>query len=252
MIAMLYDKFKPWAETGNIWVYSDTHFDDPDCKLMAADWPSPQEQIEIINQRVHKSDTFILLGDVGNPEYIKQIKAGRKILIAGNHDKGLSNYKKKTIERVYDADEWGSGKGENEKKKLVSYLRKEFPKEDIYVSLTYDFHSPFVKYNVTIQDKMFDEVYGGPLFISDKILLSHEPINLSFGLNIHGHDHENLGCGGKDINHFCVCSNTIDYTPICLDRIIKMGYVKNTDSIHRITIDKASKKPLIEYNSSEL
>jgi calcineurin-like phosphoesterase family protein len=192
MIDMLYDKFKPWAETGNIWLYSDTHFDDFDCRLMAEDWPLPQQQVEIINQLVHKNDTFVLLGDVGNPEYIQQLKAGKKILIAGNHDKGLSNY------------------------------------------------------------KMFDEAYGGPLFVADKILLSHEPIDLGFGLNIHGHDHQNLGYGKANANHFCVCSNTIDYTPVCLDKIIKAGYVKNTDSIHRITIDEASKNSFIKHNSSEL
>ena len=250
MIDMLYDKFKPWAETGSIWVYSDTHFDDPDCKLMAEGWPSPQQQIKIINQMVQKTDTFVLLGDVGNPEYIQQIKASKKILIAGNHDKGLSNYKKKIIKRIYDADEWGrDGKGE---RSLMSHLRGEFPVEDIYINTSYEFHSPFVRYNVTIKDKMFDEVYGGPLFIADKILLSHEPINLGFGLNIHGHDHGNVGYGQKDVNHFCVCSNTINYIPVRLDKIIKAGYVKDTDSIHRIIINEASKNSFIKYNSSEL
>lgn len=36
---------------------------------------------------------------------------------------------------------------------------------------------------------LFDEIYSGPLFISDIILLSHEPVyGLPWCLNIHGHD----------------------------------------------------------------
>jgi calcineurin-like phosphoesterase family protein len=33
-----------------------------------------------------KNDTFICLGDVGSPGYIKDIKERKKILILGNHD----------------------------------------------------------------------------------------------------------------------------------------------------------------------
>ena len=40
---------------------------------------------------------------------------------------------------------------------------------------------------------IFDEIYEGPLFISEKILLSHEPVyGLSWCLNIHGHDHNGI------------------------------------------------------------
>ena len=47
---------------------------------------TPEEQLSIINGIVMKNDTFICLGDVGSPEYIKDIKARKKILILGNHD----------------------------------------------------------------------------------------------------------------------------------------------------------------------
>ena len=53
---------------------------------MSPDWITPQEQISIINGMVMKNNTVICLGDVGNPEYIKDIKARKKILILGNHD----------------------------------------------------------------------------------------------------------------------------------------------------------------------
>lgn len=40
--------------------------------------------------------------------------------------------------------------------------------------------------------KYFDEIYAGPVLISDKILLSYEPVYGSDRcLNIHGHDHNN-------------------------------------------------------------
>ena len=83
MIPTLYEPFRHWSEKGSVYVLSDLHFDDADCKFMSPDWITPQEQISIINGIVMKNDTFICLGDVGNPEYIKGIKARKKILILG-------------------------------------------------------------------------------------------------------------------------------------------------------------------------
>ena len=69
MISSLYDKFKPWSATGSIYLISDTHFDDSDCKLMNPNWISPAEHMKILKEKIHKSDTLIHLGDVGNPNY---------------------------------------------------------------------------------------------------------------------------------------------------------------------------------------
>lgn len=91
MIKMLYEPFRKWSEKGGVYLMGDTHFDDPDCKLMNPNWISPEEQIKIINAVCHKNDTFVLLGDVGNPEWMKRIKA-HKVLIMGNHDLGRTNY----------------------------------------------------------------------------------------------------------------------------------------------------------------
>lgn len=236
MLLQLYEKFQNWSSKGSIWLYSDPHFEDNDCKIMSEDWPSPQEQIDIINSKVFKNDTLILLGDIGNPYWIKKLRAGYKILITGNHDQGVTNYKKKEFHLVYDEKDWG----DNEKI-LRKSLRKKYPDCDIYIYKSYEFHAPFVRYNITIDNRMFDEVYDGPLFISPKICLSHEPLNLGFGLNIHGHKHD-LSGGNYDTSHFNVCSNTIDYTPIRLDKIIKEGYLKKVDDIHRVAIDKATSR----------
>lgn len=181
MLPQLYEKFRSWSIGGSVWIYSDPHFDDADCKLMAEDWPTPDEQIEKINKKVYKGDTLIILGDIGSPEYIKKLKAGYKVLISGNHDVGLTKYR-----------------------------------------------------------NYFDEVYNGPLFIGEKLLLSHEPIDIPFALNIHGHTHARPGYGFHDLNHFNVCSNTVGYEPQNLKDIINIGFLKNVETIHRITIDIAT------------
>ncbi len=86
MIATLYEPFRHWSETGSVYILSDLHFADSNCHLIAPDWVSPEEQIDIINRIVMKNDTFVCLGDVGNPKYIPMIKARKKILLLGNHD----------------------------------------------------------------------------------------------------------------------------------------------------------------------
>ena len=194
MIKSLYPKFQPWSDGGSVMILSDTHFEDFDCKLMDKNWITPQEQIDIINSKVMKCDTFVHLGDVGNPEWMNKIKAHYKVLIMGNHDQSI--------------------------KKFESY---------------------------------FDEVYTGPLFIGEKILLSHEPIyGLSWCLNIHGHNHSanpvysdtktsiKLMTMVDVKTHINLAANVCGYTPVNLDRLIKGGCLSGIDNIHRQTIDLAT------------
>ena len=75
MIPTLYEPFRHWSEGGSVFILSDLHFDDADCKLMDPSWISPEDQLAIINKIVAKGDTFVCLGDVGNPKYIPMIKA---------------------------------------------------------------------------------------------------------------------------------------------------------------------------------
>ena len=191
MIPTLYDKFKPWSANGSIYIISDTHFEDTDCKLMDSNWVSPQEHIDNIKKYVHKNDTLIHLGDVGNPEWLNQIKA-YKVLIMGNHDQSATKFK------------------------------------------------PY-----------FDEIYTGPLFIAEKILLSHEPIiNGSAWFNIHGHDHNKLSYTewrtnqgfAESWNELNLAANVVDYQVYNLGNGIKNGLLSYVDGIHRLTIDKANKK----------
>lgn len=178
MIAGLYKIFDHWHAQGTVWIYSDPHFnEDEDLHGPFPNRPSADEQVKMINSKVGRKDTLILLGDVGDIEYAKKLR-GYKILIKGNHDKGLSNY-----------------------------------------------------------EEVFDEVYGGPLMIGEKLILSHEPLNIDWAFNIHGHDHN-----GKfqKKGHLNVCSDVIGYIPVNFNRFMKSGRMTEIQSIHRDTIDKAT------------
>ena len=250
MLPQLYKCFQHWSTGGSIYIYSDPHFEDSDCKIMDTAWPTPAEQIAKINAKVHKGDTLIILGDIGNPEYIKRIKAGYKVLIAGNHDLGLTNYKKTVIHEIreifakYINEEKYEIDVAIERKSFHKYLCEKYPYAKINIQEIYEFHSPFHFFDATIDDNLFDEVYGGPLFIGEKILLSHEPIDIPFALNIHGHTHARVGYGFYDLNHFNVCSNTVGFEPQNLSEIIKTGFLNRVETIHRLTINKASENPI--------
>ena len=179
MIPGLYDIFNHWCNQ-TVWLYSDPHFGDKELAAGVINRPTDEEQIRLINSKVGKKDTLIILGDVGDIECAKKLK-GYKILIAGNHDAGLTNYK-----------------------------------------------------------DVFNEVYGGALFIGEKIVLSHEPVNIPFALNIHGHVHDKRA--KTDKQHINVCSDVINYTPINFNQLMKSGPTSKIETIHRTTIDKATKK----------
>ena len=177
MIQALYPPFQHWSEQGTIWLYSDTHFGDQELKRGFPNRPDDDAHVRQINQKCGRNDTLILLGDVGDIEFVRKLK-GYKILVCGNHDVGHTAY-----------------------------------------------------------ETVFQEVYNGPLFISARILLSHEPIDLPFAFNIHGHDHANKEL---DAQHLNVCSDVIDYTPVNFNRLIKSGVLSSIPTIHRITIDEAT------------
>ena len=196
----LYDKFKNWFHGGQVYFYADPHFGDEDMKEIRKNYITDEEQIKRINSKVSKNDTIVILGDIGNIDWVKKIR-GYKVLIQGNHDVGATKYERVVLE-VWD----------EEKEKFI------------------------VKDN-----HLFDEVYEGCLLISDKIILSHEPVRFDYAFNIHGHVHDGKNLGKRYLN---VCAENIDYTPVCLKDLIKDGTFKNIPDIHRETIDTATKKKL--------
>lgn len=89
----------------------------------------------------------------------------------------------------------------------------------------------------------FDEIYTGPLFIAEKILLSHEPVyGLPWCLNIHGHDYNNIEPYKEGCKHINLAANVCGYTPLNLGKIIREGVLADVPSIHRMTIVRASEK----------
>ena len=180
MISSLYKPFQHWSAQGTIWLYADPHFnEDDDLQMPFPNRPSAEEHIKLINSKVGRKDTLLLLGDVGDIECAKKLR-GYKVLIKGNHDVGLSNY-----------------------------------------------------------EEVFDEVYGGPLMISEKIILSHEPLDIDWAFNIHGHTHMLMK---QRKGHLCVCSDAIGYLPVNFNQFIKSGRLKEVESIHRSTIDQATER----------
>ena len=179
MIQGLYKIFDHWHQRGTVWICSDPHFDDPEMVHLVPNRPTAEEQVKLLNSKVGRYDTLICLGDVCNAEWMRQVR-GYKILIAGNHDAGLTNY-----------------------------------------------------------TDIFDEVYGGPLMIGEKLILSHEPVDVPWAFNIHGHTHKNCL---KDNRHFNACLDANNFLPINFNQWMKQGYLSKINSLHRTAIDNATKR----------
>jgi calcineurin-like phosphoesterase family protein len=85
---------------------------------------------------------------------------------------------------------------------------------------------------------VFNEVYEGALMVGEKLILSHEPVELPWAFNIHGHDH--AGC--QRPFHLNVCSDAIGYKPVNLNQFLKSGALSRIQTIHRSTIDRATQR----------
>lgn len=181
-LPQLYDVFRErWERFQTAHIISDTHFGDKDLQANVKNRPNDEDYVKLINSKVGKNDLLICLGDVGDIECARKLK-GYKILIAGNHDAGLSNYR-----------------------------------------------------------EIFDEVYAGALIVGEKLILSHEPVDVPWAFNIHGHVHH--GEPMSDNQHFNVCGEARKcYEPVNLNQFMKAGFMAKVQTIHRDTIDKATKR----------
>ena len=181
-LPQLYDIFRErWERFQTAHIISDTHFGDKDLQANIKDRPNDEDYVKLINSKVGKNDLLICLGDVGDIEYARRLK-GYKILIAGNHDAGMSNYK-----------------------------------------------------------DVFNEVYAGALIVGEKLILSHEPVDVPWAFNIHGHVHH--GEPMSDNRHFNVCGEARKcYEPVNLNQFMKSGFMAKVQTIHRDVINKATKR----------
>ena len=225
----LYEPFQKWGEKNAVWLISDTHFGDKELQKAHPRPFSDDELVDSINRKVGRTGTIIHLGDVGDLEYVRKLK-GYKVLVAGNHDTGLEKYKRIILGLHYDEDDWSIETARND-------LKHKYPNCKItYINKVYSFRRPFVSLYFEVDNCLFDEVYSGPLFIGQKLLLSHEPIHLDCAYNIHGHDHNGL----PRINHLNICADVTKGEPISLNKFLKSGFSSKVFSIHRETINNAT------------
>ena len=97
--------------------------------------------------------------------------------------------------------------------------------------------------SITKMEEVFDEVYSGPLWISQKLVLSHEPVcveemnwGMPIAINIHGHEHNGIK---HDEYHLNIAQNVYGYIPLNLNQFIKSGYLKRVKDIHTLVKEYA-------------
>lgn len=232
MFKNLYDNFAHWFHDGRgtVYFYSDPHFNDPEMAHLRKNYIGDEEQIKRINSKIGKYDTLVVLGDVGDIEWVRKIR-GYKVLVMGNHDAGATKYKRKIFKHVLDGMEFKTDA------EAIADLKHYYPKYNIKVErkcVLQDDGDTHVYVYATVDNGLFDEVYEGALMIAPNIILSHEPVEFPFARNIHGHTH------GK-WDAFNMCAEFIDYTPVPLSYFVKWGF-KDVADIHRETIDKATER----------
>ena len=230
-IAGLYKAFDHWHQEGTLWIISDTHFGDADIRRGFPDRPADSELVKRINSYVGRKDTLIMLGDVGDVSYVKQLRAKYKILIMGNHDCGRTLYERKLETKIFNKDFF-------QKDEALAEMTRMYPGCRYTISEGCQFHIPFEYWEVVADNMLFDEVYEGALIIGEKFIISHEPVELPWALNFHGHDHQ----GGFHKNSVNCCCDVNDYKPINMNQIMKQGLAARIDTIHRETIDKATER----------
>lgn len=230
MIKGLYKPFEHWGEN-TCWIISDTHFDDPDLIHPYPDRPTAAEQVKLINSKVGKNDTLIILGDVGNVEWVRQLR-GYKVLVMGNHDAGASNYQKCIWTQKFD-------KREYQKHEALDEMKRLYPNCSYTITEGFNFSSCLGYWEVCADNCLFNLIFTGPILIGEKLLLSHEPIeNCDWCINIHGHTHSRDIV--NDNYHFNVCADVINYTPINFNKWMKEGHLAKVKSLHRQTINEAT------------
>ena len=221
--------FDRWHKEGTLYIYSDPHFDDAELAAGLPYRPSAEEQVKMINSKVGKKDTIIFLGDIGNVEWVKKIR-GYKVLIMGNHDAGRTNYERVEYHERFEI--------ERSKEDVIDSMERLYPGCRYAALEGYGFHAPFEWWDVYADNQLFDEVFEGPVMLGEKLILSHEPIDVPWAFNIHGHDH----AGAKRKNHLNVCADVIGYTPVNMNQFMKSGALSHIETIHRDTIDKATER----------
>lgn len=102
--------------------------------------------------------------------------------------------------------------------------------------------------------KAFDEFFAEPIWVSPKLVLSHQPLDLTCGFekpiafNIHGHDHAQWSF--QDEYHLNIAQNVFGYIPLNLNKVIKAGFLKNINSLHEQTVEIQKRKKANRDNNT--
>lgn len=235
MLPGVYDYFQEmFKDCADLWVVSDTHFGDEELRAGIPQRPSDDELVKRINAKCGKTSALIHLGDVGDLTYVKKLRAKVKVLILGNHDKGIENYRREVHEKVYDADVYS-------REGVFEMAKKDYPDCEYHVYETWNCQfAPFHQWILIADNRLFDYVFQGALTLGEKLILSHEPLaGISWAKNLHGHDH-----AGRltDSAHLNICLDTTGYEPFHLQAALKTGLLANTKTMHRQTIDRATER----------
>lgn len=215
-----------WEKYQTVWLFSDPHFDDEELAQAYPERPSAQEMVDIINGCAGKRDLLILLGDISDLGYLRRIKAD-KWLVLGNHDQGVSNYLR--TQRTYTFNKEYYPTKESIKEMIWEWL----PDQKI---ISIDDEGWF--WTATVDNRLCDQVFEGPLQVGEKLILSHEPIPLlTWARNVHGHDHSD-GLF-KDKYHYNICCDAFGYKPFNLTRALKTGFLSDIESLHKVERSKS-------------
>lgn len=154
------------------------------------------------------------------------------IYISLDHDAGRTLYERQRDWKKFDKDKYT-------KAEALSEMKRRHPDCECSIKRGNEPNSLFDYWEVCADNRLFDEVYEGPVMISPKLVLSHEPIDCAgWAFNLHGHiharSHKNDEC------HYNVCADCHNYLPLNLNRFLKSGALSKISSIHRQTIDEAT------------
>lgn len=215
-----------WENYQDVFVVSDTHFNDSELRAGIPNRASDDEIVKNINSKCGRKSVLICLGDVGDEAKVRQLKAGYKILIAGNHDRGSTNYLRQIERYSFEQKYFTYTQAEAEVRALHPGWKIEVCDYENYWWI------------VTADNQMFDEVYEGALTLGEKIILSHEPLpNCPWWYNLHGHVHRNTLASA---NHLNCCLDGNGYQPINLNTLLKSGVTSHIEPLHRTTINRAT------------
>ena len=237
----IYDLFASrWLDGGTAYLYSDPHFGD--AGMNASRGITDGFQIKSINSRVGKKDTLIILGDVGDPSCVAKLR-GRKVLIMGNHDKGRTNYLRREVEEeafdVRDLPPYEARRLREASKTMLDPKAGERERMEAFWEERRIFEA-FPK-KAKRDNRLFDEVYEGPLMIGDRVLLSHEPVDFPHAVNLHGHDHS--GTAFRDGRHLNLCAEFLNYLPMPLREALAKCPPSKVRGIHEEAVARARANP---------